>query len=105
LLHKILCVLNPYILEPVLFLAHDTISRYRTYPHRTYVTPPPPGSGLTFEALQIARVSDKAYDAFSRISSRAIDFISCIIFKTLLGEWGDVGEWDGMGWDGMGCYN
>jgi hypothetical protein len=31
-------------------------------------------------------VSDKAYDAFSRISSRAIDFISCIIFKTLIGE-------------------
>lgn len=58
-----------------------------TYACCTYEIPViDPGSGLTFEALQIARVSDKAYDAFSRISSRAIDFISCIIFKTLLGN-------------------
>ena len=45
------------------------------------------GAGLTFEALQIARVSDKAYDSFNRAASKAIDFISCIIFKTLLGKY------------------
>ena len=36
--------------------------------------------------MQIARVSDKAYDAFSRVASKALDYISCIIFKTLLGN-------------------
>ena len=44
------------------------------------------GAGLTVDELQIARVSDKAYDAFSRVASKALDFISCIIFKTLLGK-------------------
>ena len=43
------------------------------------------GPGLTAETLQIARVSDKAYDSFSRVSAKAIDFVSCIIFKTLFG--------------------
>ena len=41
--------------------------------------------GMTAESLQIARVSDKAYDSFTRVTAKAIDFISCIIFKTLLG--------------------
>ena len=41
--------------------------------------------GLNSETLQIARVSDKAYDIFNRVNLKAIDFISCIIFKTLLG--------------------
>ena len=31
-------------------------------------------------------MSDKAYDAFSRVASKALDYISCIIFKTLLGN-------------------